>query len=58
MDTHDDCTIEQKIEKRIKELEKELKEFAERANRTVSFYEGAIAELKKLLEPPAPPPTE
>ena len=56
MDIHDDCTIEQKIEKRIKELETELVKFAEQANRTVASYQGAIAELKKLLEPPVPPP--
>ena len=58
MDTHNDCTIEQKIEKRIKELEMELVKFAEQANRTVASYQGAIAELKKLLEPSVPPPTE
>jgi len=56
MDTHDDCTIEQKIEKRIKELETELNKFVEQANKTVASYQGAIAELKKLLEPSVPPP--
>ena len=56
MDTHNDCTTEQRIEKRIKELETELNKFTEQANRTVASYQGAIAELKKLLEPPVPPP--
>lgn len=57
MDTQDNI-LEQNIKKRIKELEKERDELITGANKAVAAYQGAIAELKKLLNPPTPPPTE
>lgn len=41
---------EQRINARIAELEAELKEIVRQANAAIAARQGAIAELKKLLE--------
>ena len=43
---------EQKIRERITELEKERDGFVLEANKQVAAYNGAIGELKRLIEPP------
>lgn len=37
------------LEKRIKELEAELEQLVQEANRQIGMKQGAIAELKRLL---------
>jgi hypothetical protein len=46
--------MEEKVQARIEQLEKELDQFVVQANQQVAAYNAAIAELKKLLAPPDP----
>ncbi len=51
-------SLEERIRERIAEMEKERDEFVQRANQSVAAYNGGIAELKRLLEPPKPGATD
>jgi hypothetical protein len=44
--------MKEQIEKRIQELEAELQHFTLEANGRIGYYNGAIAELKAILQPP------
>jgi len=44
-------TIEQRVNKRIKELEAEMEQFVKDANTKLGQYQAVIAELKCLVEP-------
>ncbi len=44
--------ITERITARIAELENEIKQIVEQANAAIAARQGAIAELKRLLEPP------
>ena len=43
--------IEQRINARIAELEAEVQQIVQQANAAIAARQGAIAELKRLLEP-------
>ncbi len=43
-------TLEERIAERIALLEAERKKFIEEANQKLAAYEGAIGELKRLIE--------
>jgi hypothetical protein len=43
--------MEEQIKARIAELEKEREQVVAQANQQIAAYGGAIAELKKLIEP-------
>lgn len=46
---HHEETMIELLEKRIKELEAELEQLVQEANRQIGMKQGAIAELKRLL---------
>lgn len=48
--------LREQIEARIKELEGELQKYVAAANAQVAAYNGAIGELRRLIEPAKEPP--
>jgi len=51
-------TLKEEVKARIEALEKERDAFIMQANRQISAYDGAIGELRRLIEPPKPEKAE
>jgi len=50
--------LESRLRSRLATLTEERQRFLDQAQRTLAMYDGAVAELRTLLEPPAEPEPE